>query len=179
MDVNSAISLLENKYDIKLLFSLGLYNKFDKVDREYFDELNLKELELYIYLKKYLTRKLRTLLGEKYFVCLVLYFEEECDNDLSEDLESIKECGIQIPNNNVSFTRYIEEEELYAHYIFFEDCEDNLQKYIAETLAIDLLNVDPVMPCNVFYVKSDLTKVVNIYDDRGMDVLSLTHSVSS
>lgn len=50
MDVNSAISLLENKYDIKLLFSLGLYNKFDKVDREYFDELNLKELELYIYI---------------------------------------------------------------------------------------------------------------------------------
>lgn len=173
MNVNKAISILEDQYDISLIFSSGLYHKFDNVERVYLDEFNLKQSELYSFLNKYLKNKLDDLLGEDYFICLLFYSEDEQDKDYLEELHTLEECGIQIPTRHIYRKKYIDDEELYTHYVFFEDNRKNLHKYIEETLARTLTDNEPWLPCEVYYVKRDLSKIVYIYDDRGMDILSL------
>jgi len=104
---------------------------------------------------------------------LVFYSEDEQDKEYLEKIKEVKECGIHIPEVTSSRKKYIEDYEVYTHYVFFEVNRSNLHKYIEGILAQSLKFDKPCLPCDVFYVKSDLTKIVNIYDDRGMDILSL------
>jgi len=173
MKLDRVVSFLDKWYDIRLLFSPGIYNKFDNSDREYFDELNLKGSKLFYFLNNYLKYKLEDLLGDRFYVCLVFYSEDERGSDLSDKIQLVKECGINIPSDYVSVNRYIEDYEVYCNYFFYEESVDNLSKYISGTLAIDLMEGIPRLPCDAFYIKRDMTKVVNVYDDRGMDVVNL------
>jgi len=171
VDLIDAYNRLKKSYDLSILFSLGLYHKYKNVNRIYLDENEeLKNINSYI---KYLDKSFFKIFGNTVYVCLVDYTEQECNSFPNEELTLLKKCGIDIKETDSKyFSKYIEDEERYAHYLLHVVKKNNLNLYIKGLLSLHL-DKEPYFTSNMFILSEDLKYLINLYDDRGVDVMKM------
>lgn len=172
MDLHLMLELLRKKFDLNSLFSLGLYNKFDNVNRIFLDEIcdkNYKFDSVYSYAEKVFKTKIKS----DFFVCMVTYTENPTNVFPSQELEQLSDNEIDIPTKFIYWSAYNNEEEWYVHYLFYEEKEIFLPKYISGLLARHLLDNKPYIGSEMFFIPQAGDVMINMYDDRGMDILEL------
>jgi hypothetical protein len=81
--------------------------------------------------------------------------------------------SINIPNNCIKREFHIEEDELYIQLFFFEVNFDDILKYLWGLLSSNFRGIEPFLQMEIFFISKDLKTLINVYDDRGMDILEL------
>jgi len=159
----------KDKYPIETIFSLGLYHKFNNVQRIYLDKLFGKKYDESI---DYVTNLVKINMGKQFYVCLVDYSDFEMSFFDKHSIANLNKIQIQIPNYNIYMTKYIKDDEWYEQYLMFIDYNINIKKYISGIINRVRFN-KPSINTNVFFVDLNLKMVINLYDDRGLDILKL------
>lgn len=175
MTPKAVLDHLVTKYDANDLFHPGPYNsKGITGERIYLDEIGLKGGELYNHLVKLIDDKIGSLFNKGLYVCIATSSWEDTSNYPKEDLEHVKKCGIKVPTTAAYSKKYISDEEWYRHYLLFEEQPENLRQYIHYSIANHIQEIESTYwPCDIFILNSTLNIMVNIYDDRGMDIIEL------
>ena len=110
-----------------------------------------------------------SLLDSDYLVCLLI----ESDKNISrKDIIALRECSINIPKNKLFFSYYSDEDDLHKNYIFFKDSLKSLTKYVWNSISKGCSTIEPYCVPDIFLANINAEHLINIYDDRGMDILT-------
>jgi hypothetical protein len=90
-------------------------------------------------------------------------------------LDSLEFLNICIPENCIRREFYIDDDELYIKLFFFEINIDDIKKYLWGLLSTNFRGIEPFLQMEIFFISNDLKTLINVYDDRGMDILELIH----
>jgi hypothetical protein len=70
-NLKSVFEKIEYFYDIKVLFSLGLYHKFENVKRVYLDIFDKKGIDLFIFLIGYISNLILDYFSDSLYICMI------------------------------------------------------------------------------------------------------------
>lgn len=164
---------IENSYDIKELFSLGLYHKFENVNRVYLDVFDKKGIDLFLFLIDYINDIMKEYFSGSLYICMI-YDDNKYTKKLpKETIETMKRLSINIPENSIKREYYKEDDEFYTKLFFFEDNFDAIKKYLWGLLSRNFIGVSPFLHMDIFFISKDLKTLISVYDDRGLDILEL------
>lgn len=172
-DIELAFNKIEQSYDIKVLFSYALYHKFDNVERIYLDEFNVEGIELFLFLINYLYELMKSNFTDSIYICLVNFSNKKLFNLPKKKKESMKYLNINISNDKIQKTYFLEDDEWYVNLFFYKEEFKNIKKYLWGILSKNFLGIEPVLNMELFFISNDLSKLINIYDDRGVDIMKL------
>lgn len=172
-DLKMIFMKIEESYDIKDLFSYALYHKYNNVKRVYLDVFELKGVQLFLFLINFICDIMKNYFSETMYICLVSFDNENMIKLPKEKIKSLKLLDINIPKASIKKQYYLEEDEFYVTLYFFEEKFQNINKYIWGLLACNFSEIEPCLQMSMFFISKDLTSLVNVYDDRGMDIMKL------
>jgi len=173
MKIDASYSEIIKQNSRESIFNPGPYNHCAKANRIYLDELDEEiktDLQL---LTTTVLNKISKLFKDSFFVCLVTFTQEKSVFFPKEDLTQLTNCGIPLPIEFQFEQTYIELDEWYANYLFFKESKTSLKRYVKGILATYLSENEPYINLDVFFISNNLEKLVNLYDDRGMDIVEL------
>lgn len=173
MELKTAIENIRKKHTLKKVFSLGIFNRFENCKRIYLDRLNKKGLDLFIYLVRNITSKMKLIFRNGYFVCILSYSNAELKNIPYSTLKVFKIFNIKIPKDHVYIQEYCKEDEIFLHYLFFRENPTNLEKLIWFCLSRNFTHIKPYSNSDIFFFTLNTDLIINLYDDRGIDILIL------
>lgn len=162
-----------SKNERESIFRPGPYNHCRNAKRIYLDDLGEEIKSNFDSLTDFILKKTDNLLGEYFFVCLVTYTEDKRVLFPDKELMQLKNCNIPLPSEFKFDQAYIDDDEWYSNYLFFKERKKFLRNYVKGILAPSLSPVDPLINLDVFFISSDLKILINLYDDRGMDIVEL------
>lgn len=160
--------LLKNQ-SLDDLFSVGLYHRFKRVNRFFLDELFDKNYSKSI---SFVSDHILQIVGDKFYVCLVDYSEIDLNFFNAETLSNIDANGIDIPKSRLFFSKYISEDDWYGQYLFYEESGTNIGKYVSGIINRVSRDKPSLIP-EVYYLNFNLNTLINVYDDRGMDIMTI------
>ncbi|RUO45867.1 DUF3885 domain-containing protein [Pseudidiomarina donghaiensis] len=162
------LSPLLNKVDVNKIFRIGPFNRFEKAERV---ELpNSTQTSVDALVQEVISRSSEAIGNSEFFIALVF---EEFDNHLSEDEVSlVNKSGISTENPIGATEFYDENDELYCFVRAYSCNESELENVVRAKLARHL-DLEPYYMAELFIVSSDGSKVINLYDERGMDIVWL------
>jgi hypothetical protein len=172
MNLDSVFKAIQKKNDKFSIFHPGPYNLCPDSKRIYLDEFGLEKEELFYFLRKYVHELIAPILGQTFYVCLVSHSEEKMKAFPQESLNHLESCKIQTPINFLYDSEYVNDDEWHNHYLFYNETDSTLQKYIDGILGY-LIESKPCFNMEVFFIDKSLETLINIYDDRGMDIVNL------
>jgi hypothetical protein len=164
---------IESTYDIKELFSLGLYHKYEKVNREYLDKFDKKGIDLFLFLIDYISDLMIKYFSDSLYVAM-LYSDNKYEKKLQKKtIDNLKYLNINIPANCIKREYFLPDDELHTKLFFFEEDYKNIKKYLWGLLSRNFMGIEPSLNMEIFFISKDLKTLINVYDDRGMDILEL------
>ena len=175
MTPKEVLDHLLEKFDVNDLFHPGPYNSEGlNGERIYLDETGLKGKRLYNHHVEFINDLIGSFFRDGVYICLATSSLENDTYFPKEDLDQVENCGIHIPPIAAYHMEYIDEDECFRHYILYAERPKNIEKYVHHSIANHIQDVDfPYWPCDIFLLNSELNKMVNIYDDRGMDIIDI------
>lgn len=163
---------IEKNYDLNNLFSIGLYLRYANTKRIYLDNIKKEGIDLFMFLLELIEKYMRKHLSDSIYICLMNY-EWTYQKELStETVNQLKRTGINIPELCAKREYYDFDDEWYVKLYFYEESLDNIKKYLWGILAGHCL-VQPNSFMDMFFISKDLSALLNVYDDRGMDLKKL------
>jgi hypothetical protein len=116
------------------------------------------------------------ILEKEYFVCLVISSEK--DKITRYDRSKLKSCSIKPPKDKIVWSYYCEDDELFKHHIFYKDTIEVLPNYILRSICPGLSTIGRSCGADIFLASINTNQLLNIYDDRGMDILTRDASIN-
>ncbi len=172
-DLEIIFTKIEQSYNIKDLFSYALYHKYDNVKRVYLDEFELSGIQLFLFLINFICDVMKNYFSETVYICLVNFDNENLTKLPKEKIKAMKLLDINIPKASIKKQYYLEEDEFYVTLFFFEEKFQKINKYLWGLLACNFLGIEPYLQMGMFFISKDLSSLINVYDDRGMDIMKL------
>jgi hypothetical protein len=172
MKLDSIYKAIQKENDKLSIFHSGPFNLCPDSKRIYLDEFGLEKKDLLPFLKKYVYELIEPVLGQTFYVCLVSNSEDKINIFPQDSLNHLESCKIETPIEFVHDNEYIHEDEWYNHYLFYKETGSNLQKYINGILG-HLIKTEPYLDMEVFFIDNSLKTLINLYDDRGIDIVNL------
>lgn len=169
MDLDQAFKKLET-YGLANVFNIGLFNRFNGCERKYLDHIP-QNLRGFIVILDMLHDLILSHLGEDIFVC-VRTSSHNIIKDLKNELTSLSEVGLELPVKVIQAQLYSEDDELYYCYSFFE-WTDLIKPFLWLSISNNYSNISPKYDLDIFFVSKNVCKLINIYDDRGVDILKI------
>ncbi|MFA8301428.1 MAG: hypothetical protein ACEPOV_14770 [Hyphomicrobiales bacterium] len=162
-------------YGLDRIFTLGLKHSFENVKRVYLDELNVSGISGFLKLIDYTKKIIKPLIGDEFFICFVSQSDKVFSKSCKRQLSMLTFLGLKKPSEIYMKDIFLEEEERFMRYLFFLDSLSSLETYIWGALASEYegVNITPYIAGDIFIISQDLRYVINIYDDRGLDILKL------
>jgi hypothetical protein len=108
-------------------------------------------------------------LGQKMDCCLRYGSIENPFDRYSEYCENMKIFGLNI-ESDFRTVEYSESNERYYTYILRTIIPEEIKTLIWISIANGTTNVEPRSSASVFFFNTQVRIVINIYDDRGMDI---------
>lgn len=173
MDTEKALLILEGKLALRNLFSVGPGKGTLNVYRYHLDEYPIKGLDLFAFLHHQLSNDVQMRMGAEFFVCLSRRTSSPKKKYPNKALKEVRFLGIEVPEDAVYRCESPEEEGDSMNLLFYPGNPQDISKYVWGVLAHNFPKVEPALNSDVFFVSADLKRMVNIYDDRGMDVVEL------
>lgn len=175
MTVIEKILQIEQEYGFQNIFKVGLANRFEdkSVERIYMDNLFLSKGNRHKHLVVYLKKVFDKFIFDKYLVCFAVQEERKIGKKeaLKSLLMELKQCEILFCEMYYK-SIFDVEDDWWIHYFFSLDQKLNLEKYFEVILGCHL-GQEKCLPVEVYFVDADFNYVINIYDDRGLDVFYL------
>ena len=177
-EANRAFKSIVSKNNKYSIFHIGPYNHCDNSDRIYLDNIVFKDAERNIdSIKNAILEVTDEILGKDFFVCFVDY-NSEAKSNISEldksDCEQLVKCKIELPSELYFETNYIDEDEWFCSLIFYKELRLDYMEYFQLILNRHLnMPNKPYLPFDTFIIDRNLEWLVNLYDDRGMDIVKL------
>lgn len=170
-----ALEKIKTNFCISTLFKGGIGAGFSSAERVYLHGKGINtvvnsrraifETATEFYKKRLLTDKS----GSLY---LVLAFENTEDCLDSSDVELVKDFPLTLDQSIEMEKVYDDDSEVYRFIYLF-----NVPWEVADRLLLGKLNRhfdrDPYHMCEVYLIDLDVKYIFNVYDDRGLDFLSL------
>jgi hypothetical protein len=168
--ISNLLANLEKDSNIFDLFSLGLYHKYENVNRVYLDTIidrTQKNIETRIY------KELAQHNDNEVFMCLLDSSENEIENPFhtEEFNKELRNLSISLPTDNQIQIKYNDDDEMYEFRMYFFEEKINLKKYIQGILSRSISNSDRYLSSEVFILFPSNRTLFNLYDDRGFDTL--------
>lgn len=156
-----------NDFSIEKLFVHGLYHRYDGVRRLYLDHMFDKNNEEKI---KFVYNTIEPILGESYYVCLSS-FSDTPPNE-TESIFKFIDSKLASPSEIKFVKKYMEDDEGYCIFLIYKDSKLNLLKYISG--IINTVNLgEIIINYEVFFMDLYFNTIIDVYDDRGMDILNV------
>lgn len=169
MEIKKALNKLK-RYDFAKVFSVGLYNRFKDTERRCFDHIPTN-LVGFIDLLDQLENLIKFQIGDPCFICIRTSSYDQV-KDLNKELLTLSDFGIKLPNKIVCSQLYSDDDELYYCYSFLE-WEGSIKTLLWLNISGNYPNIKPMFDLDLFFVSKDVRKIINVYDDRGLDILNL------
>jgi hypothetical protein len=147
MDLVQAFKKLET-YGLANVFNIGLFNRFNSCERNYLDHIP-HNLRGFIVILDLLHDLILSHLGEDFF-----------------------EIGLEVPDEIIQAQLYSDDDELYYCYSFFE-WTDLIKPLLWLSISNNYSTISPKFDLDIFFVSKDVCKLINVYDDRGVDILKI------
>ena len=174
MDIQKAFNYLSLNYDFSKIFSHNSNYNFPNNERIYLDETGLKGQRLY----KFLLEKTEVIaskyIQDRYFVALVNFSPEKSKKE-DYILSDMEQFNLALPDEYFYHEEYIEEDEWFIKCLFFYEYKNPIKSYFDGILSchIPTRNKKKFLKCEPFIFDLELKYRVDLYDDRGMDILFL------
>lgn len=170
MSIQEIYKEIITKNNEQHIFHTGPYNHCENSERIYLDELFINNSDRIVLLRDFIMKNFKRFYNYDFYVCLVTFSDDNLEKFPQEVLLRLKDCNIQLPIENSYSSKYIQDDEWYAHYLFFKESKYHFEKYI-NSILYDYN--EPSIYSDVFIINKELSELVNIYDDRGMDIVQL------
>jgi len=170
VNLNQAFRKLE-KLGLADVFSIGLFNKFDNCERKYLDNIP-HDLSGFIAILDILQDLILSQLGSVIFVCVRTSSHSKII-DMKNEINDLSEIGLKLPDEIIYTQLYSDEDELYYCYSFFK-WNDLIKPLLWINISNNFPNIKPAFDFDLFFVSMDVSKIINVYDDRGVDILKFT-----
>lgn len=155
------------------IFHPGPFNLTVNSDRIYLDELFNPKKENFAELVSHILGIFEDYLQNDYLVGIIDHSEVQIDDLSSKSKELIDSCGIVLRNNYCIDVYYEPEEEWYTTIRMQPDTKDNLRKYVESILRGHVGLEGTYINNSVVFISSDGKILLNLYDDRGLDIVRL------
>lgn len=169
MDLNQAFKKIET-HGLANVFNIGLFNRFNSCERNYLDHIP-QNLRGFIVNLDMLHDLILSHLGEDIFVCVRTSSHNKI-KELKNELISLSEIGLELPDEIIQAQLYSDDDELYYCYSFFE-WTDLIKPLLWMSISNNYSNISPKFDLDIFFVSKDVNKLINVYDDRGVDILNI------
>lgn len=177
-ETTRAFKSIVSKNDKYSIFHVGPNNHCEDSNRIYLDNIAFKDQARNIdSIKSVISKVTKEILGKDFFVCFVdnNYENKSQVSELEKgDFEQLVNCKIEIPREHYFETNYIDEEEWFTSFIFYKELRLNSMEYF-EFILNRFLGIPnkPFLPFDTFLIDKNLEWLVNLYDDRGIDIVKL------
>jgi len=175
--IKDVFKKLEQKTDLHKLFSLNLNYNYSNCERIYLDEIwENAEKDSMIFrwntIKNIISKRFPVDNNQMY-ICLVNYSNSKNEKDVfdKKEIRRLKTQGIYIPNDKFFFAIYDKDDEWYCGRIFYKENTSKIKKYIKGILRRNMKKRS--FGSDVFFIDLELSTVFNLYDDRGIDFVTL------
>lgn len=166
---------IEKNYDLNDLFSAGPYNRYENTKRIYFDNIKKRGIDRFLFLIELIEKYMRKQFSDSIYICLIDYDFTYQKKLPKKKVSQFEYTGIKIPKLCAKRDFYDMEAEWYIKLHFFEENIGNIKKYLWGSLAGNFSDIDiqPILRLDIYFISKDLSTLINIYNDRGMDIMKL------
>ncbi|TNE54019.1 MAG: hypothetical protein EP338_09005 [Bacteroidetes bacterium] len=167
-ELKKIFDYFDARFDLNKLFSVGIYHRFRNVERIYLDEMQ-SSFDKIEYLKRNIISKIE---NDELYACMVTYTEVAQENFPGNSIIELNRCGIDTEREVVFKCLFDEEEEWYSNLLFFKLNYVEIEKFISGVL-FRTESKRRSFSSEFFIVNYTTKKVINVYDDRGVDILEI------
>lgn len=174
MNLEEDFNRLKAKYDLGEIFSQALIFTFENVERIYLDEIRGKSNKIrFDKIIRYVLNEL-SFLSDQIYICAVSGADQVSGLFAKEGIDTLKRLGIVVPDKKICFSQYNEDYECEFAYLFYEENKENIIKYVHGVIGAGLhINPSFKSEVDIYFIDLESKKIINIYDDRGMDIVDI------
>ena len=157
------------EYDLANVFNVGLFNRFKNCERRYLDHIS-RSLVGFIDILDQVQDVIKPQIGDDCFICIRTSSYSQI-KDLNKEILPLLELGVKLPDRIIYKQLYNDDDELYYCYSFFE-WKNSIKPFLWLNLSNNYPNIKPIFDLDLFFISKDISKIINVYDDRGIDILN-------
>jgi len=174
MEIDESFNYLISNYDFAKIFSHNSNYNFPNNERIYLDNTGLKGKRLHSHLLEKTSRIASNYVKSEFLVALVEFSPENSEKE-GYILRDMDEYNLALPEAYLYHEEFIEEDEWFIKCLFFYECKNTLESYFNGVLTRHIagLNRKKYLKPEPFIFDLELNYRIDLYDDRGMDILFL------
>ena len=150
------------------IFRIGPFNRFEKSRREELSSFNSVSIDVLV--EEVTSCLNKEIQNSEFYIALVFEEHENCVSD--EEVSFVNDCGINTDEAIGAVDFYDEDDELDYFVRPYECSAFEIKRVIKSKLARHL-EVEPYYMAELFIIANDGSRVINLYDERGMDIVEL------
>lgn len=164
--MDNILTDIKEKVDCNRLFRVGPFNRFNNAER--IELPSSEESSVQDITQKAISIITEEIASKEFYVILV--FEEYNDELTKEEVELARECGVDIDKPIGSYNFYDDDDDLYCFVRAYHCNESELEVIIKGKLARHF-DLEPYFMAELFILSSDFKTIINLYDERGLDIV--------